>query len=362
MTDTDTVIAALGREHDLLASLVGTLTAEDLRRPSGAGDWNVSQVLGHLGSAAVINLGTLLGALGEAGEPTEAEVVWARWDAMSPDERAEELLVADAALVDRYQQLTDDERSDLRIELAFLPFPLTAAMAGRMRLNEVLLHGWDVRVAFDAAAALDPDTVPVVLHGEPNLIGWFGKTEVLDGRSLDLSVTTSAPASQFTLRLAERVEVLLDDVSGPSDGTLRLPAEAWLRLVAGRLAAEHTPAGIEVTGAAGLDLLRRVFPATDIAEHRQRSSVRGRGAGQRVDRPGRPPTSLSSQVTSADCQRSRSRSTARAIGSSWAASWACRTASGSGGSRTQRSTRRAAVRPPAAAPDVRRVNGSACRS
>lgn len=219
MTDTDTVIAALGREHDLLASLVGTLTAEDLRRPSGAGDWNVSQVLGHLGSAAVINLGTLLGALGEAGEPTEAEVVWARWDAMSPDERAEELLVADAALVDRYQQLTDDERSDLRIELAFLPFPLTAAMAGRMRLNEVLLHGWDVRVAFDAAAALDPDTVPVVLHGEPNLIGWFGKTEVLDGRSLDLSVTTSAPASQFTLRLAERVEVLLDDVSGPSDGT-----------------------------------------------------------------------------------------------------------------------------------------------
>lgn len=260
MSEADTVIAALRREHDLFLSLVGTLTEEDLRRPSGATDWNVSQVLGHLGSAAVINLDTLRGVLGEAGEPTEAEVVWARWDAMSPDERAEEFLVADAALVDRYQQLTDDQRSDLRIELGFLPFPLTVAMAGRMRLNEVLLHGWDVRVALDPAAVLDPNTVPVVLHGEPHLIGFFGKTEVLDGRSLDLRVTTSEPDSDFILRLAERVEVLLDDVSGPSDGTLRLPAEAWLRLVAGRLGAEHTPAGIEVTGAAEIPLLRRVFP------------------------------------------------------------------------------------------------------
>ena len=73
-------------------------------------------------------------------------------------------------------------------------------------------------------------------------------------------MTTSEPDSQFTLRLADRVEVLLDDGSGPSDGTLRLPAEAWLRLVAGRLAADRAPAGIETTGAADLDLLRRVFP------------------------------------------------------------------------------------------------------
>lgn len=61
MSDTDTVIAALRREHDLLSSLVGTFSDQDLRRQSGAGDWDASQVLGHLGSAAVINLGTLLG-------------------------------------------------------------------------------------------------------------------------------------------------------------------------------------------------------------------------------------------------------------------------------------------------------------
>ena len=260
MSEADGVIAALRRGHDQLTRLVGTFTEEDLRRPSGAADWDVSQVLGHLGSSAVINLGTLRGALGDPGEPTEAELIWTRWDAMSPQERADELIAADAALVDRYQRLTGEERSDLRFELGFLPFPLTVAMAGRMRLNEVLLHSWDVRVAFDPAAVLDPDTVPIVLHGEPNLIGWFGKTDVLDERPLDLHVTTDDPVSQFTLRLGERVELLLDDVSGKPDGVLRLPAEAWLRLVAGRLAADHTPAGIEIAGAADLELLRRVFP------------------------------------------------------------------------------------------------------
>jgi hypothetical protein len=39
---------------------------------------------------------------------------------------------------------------------------------------------------------------------------------------------------------------------------LRLPAEAFLRLVYGRLDPEHTPAG--VTENAHLDVLRPVFP------------------------------------------------------------------------------------------------------
>ncbi len=260
MSETDNVIAALRREHDQLVALVSTFTEEDLRRPSGASDWDVSQVLSHLGSGAVINLATLQSALGEAGEPTEPKIIWDRWNAMSPRERADEFVAADTVLVDRYERLTDDERTDLRIELGFLPFPLTVAMAGRMRLNEVVLHSWDVRVAFDEAAVLDPATVAVVLNGEPNLIGWLGKTDVLDGRTLDLQVITSEPESQFTLRLAEKVEVLLDDVSGRGDGSLRLPAEAWLRLVAGRLATDRAPAGIETTGAADLDLLRKVFP------------------------------------------------------------------------------------------------------
>ena len=83
MSETDNVIAALRREHDQLAALVSTFTEDDLRRPSGASDWDVSQVLSHLGSGAVINLGTLQSALGEAGRADRAE------DHLGPLERHE---------------------------------------------------------------------------------------------------------------------------------------------------------------------------------------------------------------------------------------------------------------------------------
>jgi hypothetical protein len=45
------------------------------------------------------------------------------------------------------------------------------------------------------------------------------------------------------------------------DGVLKAPAEAWLRLVAGRLGAEYTPEGVHLYGGAvTLSDLRRVFP------------------------------------------------------------------------------------------------------
>ena len=39
-----------------------------------------------------------------------------------------------------------------------------------------------------------------------------------------------------------------------------MPAEAFIRLIAGRLAPEHTPHGVTVDGAISLDDLRKVFP------------------------------------------------------------------------------------------------------
>ena len=54
--------------------------------------------------------------------------------------------------------------------------------------------------------------------------------------------------------------VSLGDAPGEPDGVLTAPAEAWLRLATGRLAPQHTPAEVELTGPVDLDTLRRVFP------------------------------------------------------------------------------------------------------
>ncbi|MBE1602586.1 maleylpyruvate isomerase N-terminal domain-containing protein [Streptomyces stelliscabiei] len=150
----DQVIAALHAGHDHLASVVRGLDAADLTRKSGAVEWDVSQVLSHLGSGAVTGRAVLDGALDGTG-PKGAEFnksAWARWDAMSPGERAERFVSADEELVARYESLDARTREALRITLGFLHVPVDVATLAGLRLGEVTFHTWDVEVTFDPAA------------------------------------------------------------------------------------------------------------------------------------------------------------------------------------------------------------------
>ncbi|MFI7705067.1 maleylpyruvate isomerase family mycothiol-dependent enzyme [Nonomuraea sp. NPDC049480] len=261
MSSADTVIAVLRTGHDNLAGLVSGFSDEDLARPSGAAEWDISQVLSHLGSGAEIARAVVQAAL--AGEPSPGhdfnQAVWDRWNAMTRRERAGGFLQANENLTALYESLDMGTREKLRIDLGFLPAPVDVASAARMRLSEFALHSWDVRVVFDEHATLAPDATAALLHGAPDLLAWLGKADELDGRRLVIEVTTTEPASVFALSLEAPISVDFDVPERP-DGTLTLPAEAWLRLVAGRLAPRHTPSGVVAAGAADLHLLRRVFP------------------------------------------------------------------------------------------------------
>ena len=74
---------------------------------------------------------------------------------------------------------------------------------------------------------------------------------------LRVHVTTSDPERHFTLATAGAVSIVASEPDGAL-AQLRLPAEAFIRLVCGRLDAEHTPA-LEISGV-DLDELRQVFP------------------------------------------------------------------------------------------------------
>ena len=255
----DTVIDALQAGHDELAAVAAAFGAEQLQRETAPGEWTVAQVLSHLGSGAVINLATLEAAL--AGEPTPGgdanQAVWARWDALGPVEQRDEFLAADAALLDRYAGLDAATRASLRVDLGFLPQPVDLATAGRFRLNELALHSWDVRVVDDPTATVQADAVPLLLDQAAMLLGWIAKADGLDGRTADLAVTLLDPAAQLGLHLGD--PVTLGDVPAEPDGSLTLPAEAWLRLVTGRLSDAHLPASFALSGVIGLDTLRTVF-------------------------------------------------------------------------------------------------------
>jgi uncharacterized protein (TIGR03083 family) len=260
MTQADAVITAYRSVFDDLAELVATLTDADLARTSGSKDWTVAQVLSHLGSGAEISQAGLRAAL--AGEPNPGmefnKSVWARWDAMSAREQADGFLPANQGLAELYESLDAPTRDTLRIDVGFLPAPVDVATLVRLRLSELALHGWDVKVAFDDEAVLHSEAAEQLLHQTPIPMAFIAKTDALGGESSVLAVTTTEPLSRFALRLAEPVTV---DFAVPVDvdGTLNLPGEAWLRLVAGRLAVGRTPKNVTTTAAADLDRLRSVF-------------------------------------------------------------------------------------------------------
>jgi uncharacterized protein (TIGR03083 family) len=256
----DRVIEALRSGHDDLAAYAERLTETALAGPSGASEWDVSQVLGHLGSGAEITLATLEAALGGGG-PLDAgynQGVWDRWNAMRAVERRDAFLTANRRLVERYEGLDAATRAELRIDLGFLPAPVDVAEMARLRLSEFTYHAWDVKVGADATATLAPLAVPLLLDGIVPLVGFIGRAAALDGRRARLAVELTDPERLYGLDLGDAIAVT--ERPERPDGTLRAPAEAWLRLVAGRLAPERTPPGVEVTGPIGLDDLRRVFP------------------------------------------------------------------------------------------------------
>ena len=261
MSSADPIIAALISGNDELTGLVSGFSDDDLAHSSGAAEWDISQVLSHLGSGAEIGRAGLQAALDGDSSPGADfnRSVWDKWDAMSRRERADGFLRANQALLALYESLDEHTRENLRIDLGFLPAPVDLATAARMRLSEFTLHSWDVRAGFDEGATLPLDATTALLHGEPNLIAWLGKADALDGRELTVQVTTTDPASVVTLHLRAPIGT---DPGAPErpDGTLALPAEAWLRLVAGRLAPEHTPTSVIAAGVADLNLLRQVFP------------------------------------------------------------------------------------------------------
>ena len=260
MSNADTVIAALRSGYERLADLVKKFDDEALAGPSAATEWDIAQVLSHLGSGAEIMTNTVQLAVDSkpAADGDFNQSVWDRWNASSRREQADGFLRWNETLLALFDSLDEGQRNDLRIDVGFLPAPVDVATLARMRLAELTHHSWDVRSALDPEATLDAAAVPELLLQSSIDLSWITKPAELDGRTAVVAVVTTEPAAEFTLRLADPVSIDEAPAVEP-DGSLTLPAEAWLRLAAGRLGPDRTPKSVEVTGPIDLDTLRQVF-------------------------------------------------------------------------------------------------------
>jgi uncharacterized protein (TIGR03083 family) len=247
-------IRALRNSHDRLRVLAEPLDLGQLESRSYDSDWSIAQVLSHLGSQAeIFSLVIDAGLSGEAPPGQEQfPPIWDAWNARSPQAQATDALRADNLTVERFEALSEDERERLHLEI--FGMELGAAGLAGMRLGEHAVHTWDIAVAFDPTATVAGDAVALLVDTLGQLATWSGKP---DGKNRLLQVATTAPERHFDIASGETVTL---EASSPDDTLpgLRLPAEALVRLVYGRLDPAHTPA---VEGDEDdLEDLRRLFP------------------------------------------------------------------------------------------------------
>jgi len=241
--------ASVGRLHQLCRGLDDA----QLEAQSYCRDWSIADVLSHLGSAAVIMRRRLEDALAGRATPDDfPPSVWDEWNAKPARVKADDALVADEAVLEALETVGPPDRDRLTFPMGPLTFDFD--QFARARVNEHAFHTWDIEVVFDETAHLPHDVAALVVDNLGLIARFTGRPS---GAARDVVVGTTDPVREFTVRLAvDAVELGPGGNEGALD--LVLPAEAFCRLVYGRLDAAHTPV---VTGdAAVFDALRAVFP------------------------------------------------------------------------------------------------------
>jgi uncharacterized protein (TIGR03083 family) len=236
-----------------LRELVAAFDTDGLESPSYDPGWSVADVLSHLGSGAVLMVRRLEAALGGAPLPDDvAQPVWDEWNAKSARAKADDALEEDERFLKAFGGVSETERA--QIEFPFGPLSVSFETAAGLRLNEHALHTWDIEVMSDAEAVLPADAAGVIVDNL-GLIGRFAAKPT--GAEREVRIRTNHPVRHFTVRLTpESAELLDGDADVAPD--LELPAEAFCRLVYGRLDPDHSPP-VRANGEV-LELLRGVFP------------------------------------------------------------------------------------------------------
>lgn len=248
-------IAALRESHERIRALVEPMDEVALRAPS-AHEWSIAEVLSHLGSQAEI-LGAFSDAVIAGEEPPGFEIappIWEAWNAKGPVAQRDDSIAANEAQLQKLEGLDAAAVERFRLPLMGRDFDL--AGFATLRLNEHAVHAWDVEVAVDPTATIAPSAVALLLDGLGAVAARGGKGSV---DPYSVRVGTADPARDLVVTVGDAVSIEDADTEGRYDGAVDLPAEAFVRLVYGRLDPDHTPAFSE-SGTRGLTDLRAVFP------------------------------------------------------------------------------------------------------
>jgi uncharacterized protein (TIGR03083 family) len=247
-------LEALRTSVNRLRAIVEPLGDDTITQPAYPTEWTIAQVLSHIGSGAVI-LGRRVedGIAGNATPDDFAPSVWDVWNAKTPRAQADDALAADTALLARVESVTGDEAERFTFALGPMTFDFEGFLG--LRLNEHVFHTWDVEVALDPTATI-PSALAALVIDNLELVARF--TAKPAGDPCTVAVRTSDPERNFVVEITAESAALASSPTAAASDDVGLPAEAFARLVYGRLDPDHTP---PFSGdAAVLDHLRSTFP------------------------------------------------------------------------------------------------------
>ena len=245
-------LRALRSSVEHLRTVAGQLDPADLQSPAHPSEWTIADTFSHIGSSGQILQKMFEDAIEHRdADPAFNPAVWDEWNSKDPSAQVTDALVADTVLLESFEGATEEQRATVHIILG--PMTLDFDRLVGIRLSEHVLHTWDIEVALDPAATLANDSANLILDNIHSVIQFTARAT---GEEKTLSVRTTDPVREFSL-VFEVDSVSLNDATHLGVVDLEIPAETFVRLVYGRLDAEHTPS---VVDAYEIDSLRRAFP------------------------------------------------------------------------------------------------------
>ena len=249
MTDIEHRVAVAKRSAVNLRKSLEQLTPKQWERPSACSEWQVQDVVSHLIGGAERQAGSMeLGRRGDSNPP-------AGFFAQASEERSTSNAQRDIA---RRNQLEGRLLGafDSSYEKLFQQFDImgdfswdtlcwhassgsiTAAAYVDLRIQELAIHDFDIRSAFQSDAGLDPECVQVLLDMTPRWLGMcFRPTERLS-KPLVYGFDVNSWKSLLTVT-GDEFKMELEAAEGKAEPDLTLVAtgEQYLLFTYGRLTA-----------------------------------------------------------------------------------------------------------------------------
>ncbi len=226
------------REVDTLRAYLKNLPEKGWLKQSFCTDWTIEDVVEHqIVQGLLFRDNTRLLIRGQEPLPFSPEVV-ARYEADFTDlnrlERAD--LLADTTY-ELYDILEGASPEQLQGKMALLIGDVPLAILGSMRLSELSLHSWDIRVVDNLSTKISRESLPLLFPGLLQVLPRLANREMVkQSGDLTYEFEIDGPVKgPVTVSLAGGKVRVQSDYAEKADVRLKLDADSFLRLSWGRL-------------------------------------------------------------------------------------------------------------------------------